>query len=65
MLLCMKIRYLKLFDSRVMAPQNIEAFYKDAYAALNENMTLNLFGSRVKAHKNIVTSYEIVVDAMF
>lgn len=51
MLLCMKRRYLKLFDSRVMAPKNIEAFYKDVYAALNESMTLKLFDSRVQAHK--------------
>lgn len=47
MLLCMKRRYLKLFDSRVMAPKNIEAFYKDVYATLNESMTLKLFDSRV------------------
>lgn len=30
-----------------MAPKNIEAFYKDVYAALNESMTLKLFDSRV------------------
>lgn len=29
-------------DSRVMAPKNIEYFYKDEYAALNENMTLKV-----------------------
>lgn len=65
MLLCMKRRYFKLFDSRVRAPKNIEAFYKDVYGALNENMTLKLFDSRVQAHKNIVTFYKIVVDAIF
>lgn len=64
MLLCMKRRYLKLFDSRVMAPKNIEAFYKDLYAALNESMTLKLFDSRVQAHKKQLF-YKIVVDAIF
>lgn len=42
MLLCMERRHLQLFDSRVMAPKNIEYFYKDEYAALNENMTLKV-----------------------
>lgn len=38
----MERRHLQLFDSRVMAPKNIEYFYKDEYAALNEKMTLKV-----------------------
>lgn len=54
----------KLFNRRVLAPNNIGAFLKGVNAAMNEKMTLKQFDGSVFVPNNNVSFYKNAYGAM-